>query len=78
MQLTGVEVPAESLKNIPPNTAMVAIADEKGAVKVVKLDYSSIPQNESFIRVTGGTVEPKGGCWVAIGGNLIWINPCPY
>ena len=78
MQLTGVEVPPESLKHIEPNTIMVAISDKDGAVRVVKLDYSSIPKNESFIRVTGGTAEEKGGCWVAIGGSLIWINPCPH
>lgn len=71
MQLTGVEVSDKSLENIPPNTVLMVISDDKGAVKIVKIDLDSMPTNESLLRV-------KGGCWVVINGKLVWKDPCPY
>jgi type IV secretory pathway component VirB8 len=71
MKLTGIEVPAETLsKKIEPNTVLMVISDEKGAVKVVKVDEDSIAENESLVRVASG-------CWVYIGGKRVWKDPCP-
>lgn len=71
MRLTGVEFSDKSLENIPPNTVLMVISDDKGAVKIVKIDLDSMPTNESLLRV-------KGGCWVIINGKLEWKDPCPY
>jgi len=71
MKLTGVEVPVDTLAKIEPNTVLMVISDEKGAVTVVKLDQDSIAENESLVRVASG-------CWVYIGGKRKWIDPCPY
>jgi fructose-bisphosphate aldolase class 1 len=72
MSLTGVEVSVETLsRQIEPNTTLVVISDEKGAVKVVKIDHDSIPKGESLVRVAGG-------CWVRVNGTMVWKNPCPY
>lgn len=82
MQLTGIEVPVEPLDQLEPNTVLVVISDEKGSVRVVKVDSHSIPANESFLRVTANAPEsgeqPQGGCWVRVNGNLVWMDPCPY
>lgn len=70
MKLTGVEVPVDTLSKVEPNTVLMVISDEKGKVKVVKVDRDSISQSESLVRVAGG-------CWVLIEGRWVWKNPCP-
>lgn len=71
MQLTGVAVLAKSLESVPPNTVLMVISDDKGIVKIIKIDHDSMPTNEPLLRV-------KGGCWVIINGKLEWKDPCPY
>lgn len=71
MKLTGVEVPAETLLKLQPNTVIAVISDDKGEIRTVKIDHDSIAKDESFLRVAGG-------CFVRINGQLVWVNPCPY
>lgn len=81
MKLTGVEVPVATLEKIEPNTVLVAISNDKGEVRVVKVDHHSIPTGESFLRVSPNTSDegqPQGGCWIRINGLIIWADPCPY
>lgn len=42
MKLTGVEVPVDTLSKVEPNTVLMVISDEKGKVKVVKVDRDSL------------------------------------
>jgi len=70
MRLTGVEVPVDTLSKVEPNTVLMVISDEKGKVKVVKVDRDSISQSEPLVRVAGG-------CWVYINGKWVWKDPCP-
>ena len=44
MNLTGVEVPVDTLSNIQPNTIFVVISDDQGKVRVVKVDPQSALQ----------------------------------
>ncbi|HRD50389.1 MAG: hypothetical protein JNK95_10680 [Candidatus Competibacter sp.] len=79
--MTGVEVPFETLSKIEPNTVFIVISDEKGVVKIVKVNHNSIPIGEPFLRVSpnsSDTGQPQGGCWVRINGLVIWMDPCPY
>ncbi len=79
MQLTGIKVPFETLSNqINPNTVLVVISDQNGAVDVINIDRNSIPIGESFVRVNGSDTQPQSGCWVRTNGNFVWIDPCPY
>ncbi len=79
MQLTGVRVPSSVLSQpMAPNTVLVAISDEKGAVDVIQINKDSIPKNESFVRVIASENQPQSGCWVRINGNYVWKDPCPY
>lgn len=81
MKLTGIEVPVETLSNIEPNTVLVVISDNQGKVRVVKIDNSSMGTDEAFLKVTADIPDeepPQGGCWVRIGSNLVWMDPCPY
>ena len=71
MKLKGKEVPAETLSNIEPNTVLMVISDDKGKVKIVKVDHDSIPKDEALVRVAGG-------CWIRINGTTVWLNPCPF
>ena len=77
MKLTGVEVPFKATlqlqpdAKLQPNTVMVLISDDNGNVRQVEVDLNSIATNESFLKVAGG-------CFVRIGGQLVWQNPCPY
>ena len=71
MKLTGVEVPTETLFKLQPNTVIAVISDDKGEIRVVKVDHGSIPKDESFLKVAGG-------CFVPVNGRLVWVNPCPY
>ena len=81
MPLTGVEVPAETLNKVDPDTVLVVISDEKGAIRIVKVDQHSIPVNEPCLRVTASTLEsraqPQRGCWGINNGRLVWMDPCP-
>ncbi len=81
MKLTGVEVPFETLSNIEPNTVLMVISDDQGKVRVVRVDHPSIVTDEAFLKVTANSSDeeqPQGGCWVRIGSNLVWMDPCPY
>ena len=40
MKLTGVEVPAETLFKLQPNTVIAVISDDKGEIRTVKVDGS--------------------------------------
>ncbi|MFZ1641889.1 MAG: hypothetical protein WAV07_10780 [Candidatus Contendobacter sp.] len=71
MKLTGVEVPFQTLFKLEPNTVLAVISDDKGEIRMVKVDHDSITKDESLLRVTGG-------CFVRTGGKLVWVNPCPY
>ena len=81
MPLTGFEVPVKTLNKVDPDTVLVVISDEKGAVRIVKVDHHSIPVNEPFLRVTASTLEsgaqPQSGCWVLRSGKMVWMDPCP-
>lgn len=77
MKLTGVEAPFETLSNMEPNTVLVVIADNQGAVRVVKVDPSSMTEGEAFLKVTANEEQPQAGCWVTINGKLTWVDPCP-
>ncbi len=70
MKLTGVEVPAETLSKVEPNTVLMVISDEKGKLNVVKVDRNSISQGQSLVRVASG-------CWVRNNGGWKWVDPCP-
>ncbi|HRD66159.1 MAG TPA: hypothetical protein PKY50_08390 [Candidatus Competibacter sp.] len=70
MKLTGVEVPAETLSKVEPNTVLMVISDENGKLNVVKVGRDSISQGEPLVRVAGG-------CWVLIEGRWVWKDPCP-
>lgn len=82
MPLTGVEVPVETLEKVDPNTVLLVISDDKGSVRVVKVDHHSISVNEAFLRVTANALEGgaqlQSGCWVRMNGQLVWKDPCPY
>ena len=79
MKLTGVEVPVETLSNIETNRVFIVIADDHGAVRVVKVDHSSIVTGEAFLKVTtNASGEQPGGCWVMVNGIPVWKDPCPY
>lgn len=70
MKLTGVEVPAETLSKVEPNTVLIVISDANGKLNVVKVDRDSISQGESLVRVATG-------CWVRTNGGWKWMDPCP-
>jgi hypothetical protein len=69
--LTGVEVPLDTIANVAPNTVLLIMIDENRKIHTVKVDHDSIPKGESLVRVASG-------CWVYIGGQRVWKNPCPY
>ena len=77
MSLTGVEVPVEALDNVEPNTVLVVISDEQGRVKDVKIDPQSVVAGEAFLKITATEHQPQAGCWVMVGGRLVWMDPCP-
>lgn len=78
MSMTGVEVPVDALANIAPDTILVAISDEKGKVRVVKVDPQSVPLRQAILRVAPSDHQLQGGCWVRNSGGWTWMNPCPY
>lgn len=78
MNLTGVEVPVDTLSNIQPNTILVVISDDQGKVRVVKVDPQSAPTGTAILRVAATEDQLQGGCWVRTNGNWEWKDPCPY
>ncbi len=78
MKLTGVEVPFETVSNMAPNTVLVVIADDEGKIRVVKVDPSSMTEDEAFLKVTAHQEQPQAGCWVMVSGKLTWVDPCPH
>ncbi len=71
MKLTGVEVPAETLFKLQPNTVIAVISDDKGEIRTVKVNHDSIAKDEAFLSVASG-------CFIRINGHLVWVDPCPY
>lgn len=78
MKLTGVEMPAETLSNIQPNTILMVISDNQGTVRVVKVDPQSAPTGSAILTVTAAEDSSKAGCWVRTNGGWEWRDPCPY
>ncbi len=78
MNLTGVEVPADILSNIQPNTILVVISDDQGKVRVVKVDPQSAPTGTAILRATATEDQLQGGCWMRTNGSWVWKDPCPY
>ena len=81
MKLTGVEVSMDSLFKLESNTMLAVISDDRGAIRLIKIDNQSLPEGEAILRVTasaGDKTIPQSGCYVFIGGRWVWVNPCPY
>ncbi len=81
MKMTGIEVSFDTLSTLEPNTVFVVIVDQDGVNKLIKIDNQSFVDDEVVLRVTANTVsgstQPQSGCYVWIGGQLVWVNPCP-
>lgn len=77
----GVAVSVESIENVKPNTILVVIADKTGKQTVVDVALESIPSDTPFLKLTASSSSQiesaQSGCWVIIGGDLVWRSPCP-
>lgn len=77
----GVAVSVESVENVKPNTILVVIADKTGKQTVVKVVLESIPRDTPFLKLIASSSSQidseQSGCWVIIGGDLVWRSPCP-
>lgn len=81
MKLTGVEVSVDSLFKLKPNTMLVVVSDERGEIRLVRIDNQSLTEGDVVLRVTASTMDktkPQGGCYVIIDGRWVWMDPCPY
>lgn len=77
MSLTGVEIPVDTLANIAPDTILMVISDEKGKIRVVRVDPQSVPLGQAILRVAPSDHQSQGGCWVRNNGGWTWVDPCP-
>lgn len=75
--LAGVEVSAEALSNLGPNTFLAVISDNTGRARVVRVNRETIPDGSVALRVISED-GAQGGCFVRIDGEFVWINPCPH
>ncbi len=81
MKLTGVEVSMDSLFKLGSNTMLAVISDERGEIRLVKIDNQSLTEGDAVLRVTANTgdqTKPQSGCYVFVDGKWVWMNPCPY
>jgi hypothetical protein len=81
MKLTGVEVSVDSLFKLEPNTMLAVVSDERGEIRLVKIDNRSLREGEAILRVTassGDQTKPQSGCYVFVEGRWVWTDPCPY
>ena len=46
MRLTGVEILADDLSNLKPDTMLVVVSDNEGKTKYIKMDGHPIADNE--------------------------------
>jgi len=81
MKLTGIEVSVDSLFKLEPNTMLAVVSDERGEIRLVKIDNRSLPEGAAILRVTpstGDKTTPQSGCYVFVEGKWVWMDPCPY
>ena len=81
MKLAGVEIPLESLSKLEPDTILVAVSDEQGGIKLIKIDNPPFLEADAVLKVAGNTTneetQPQSGCYVWNGVKWIWVDPCP-
>ena len=81
MRLTGVEILADDLSNLKPDTMLVVVSDNEGKTKYIKIDGHPIADNELILQVranvAGGEALLKTGCYVWNGVRYVWTDPCP-
>lgn len=81
MKLTGVDIPADALPKLKPDTMLVVVSDSNGQTKYIKIDGQSIANSELILQVktaaTGGGAQLQSGCYVWNGVKYVWTNPCP-
>ena len=67
MQLTGIEVPVEPQDQLESNTVLVVISDDRGPVRVVKVD----PPFHSYKRIFFTRDRQCSGKWRAATRRLL-------
>ena len=81
MKLTGVDISAEALPKLEPDTMLIVVSDENGKAKYIKIDGQSIADSELILQVrtnpAGKGVQLQSGCYVWNGVRYVWTDPCP-
>lgn len=88
MKLTGVEVPAETLFKLEPNTFLAVVSDKDGNVRVIEVeardDVTHSTPADTILCVAGASTPPsdtvssmaKGGsarrCLICLEGTWTW------
>jgi hypothetical protein len=58
MNLAGIEVSSKASFALAPNTILVVVSDEHGAIRWVEIDKNLIVENEVFLKVLPPNLQP--------------------